>query len=201
MVKVAPVDIGTVSNLLHVANHIDGDAKPFLQRASCTTPVLHVFDLCTSLRLGGRLVARPRLFEPLNSGLRRKLTLIAAPAGYGKTIQAVAWLRARRHLAAIRADDRRFMVGKAHTFLNDAAGAKVSHETALALTERIERWIAGLRLAALSMRGRSEPAAVTRSFKGTQGLVTEFLGEEMLERQPSTVQGFDLDSVYLRLAA
>jgi hypothetical protein len=155
MVKVAPVDIGTVSNLLHVANHIDGDAKPFLQRASCTTPVLHVFDLCTSLRLGGRLVARPRLFEPLNSGLRRKLTLIAAPAGYGKTIQAVAWLRARRHLAAIRADDRRFMVGKAHTFLNDAAGAKVSHETALALTERIERWIAGLRLAALSMRGRS----------------------------------------------
>ncbi len=44
-------------------------------------------------RLGGGLVARPRLLEPLNRGLRRKLTLIAAPAGYGKTTQAVAWLQ------------------------------------------------------------------------------------------------------------
>ncbi len=31
------------------------------------------------------LVARPRLIERLNAGLHRKLTLVSAPAGFGKT--------------------------------------------------------------------------------------------------------------------
>jgi LuxR family maltose regulon positive regulatory protein len=31
------------------------------------------------------LVPRPRLIERLNEGLHRKLTLISAPAGFGKT--------------------------------------------------------------------------------------------------------------------
>jgi LuxR family maltose regulon positive regulatory protein len=37
------------------------------------------------------LVARPRLFERLQVGLRDKLTLIAAPAGFGKTTLLSAW--------------------------------------------------------------------------------------------------------------
>ena len=31
------------------------------------------------------VILRPRLSERLNEGLRRKLTLISAPAGFGKT--------------------------------------------------------------------------------------------------------------------
>jgi len=31
------------------------------------------------------LVPRPRLIERLNAGLHRKLTLVCAPAGFGKT--------------------------------------------------------------------------------------------------------------------
>jgi len=31
------------------------------------------------------LISRPRLIERLNAGLHRKLTLISAPAGFGKT--------------------------------------------------------------------------------------------------------------------
>ncbi|MBK9709866.1 MAG: hypothetical protein IPO81_00805 [Kouleothrix sp.] len=37
------------------------------------------------------LVVRPRLFERLQAGLRDKLTLIAAPAGFGKTTLLSAW--------------------------------------------------------------------------------------------------------------
>jgi len=38
------------------------------------------------------LVPRPRLIEQLNEGLHRKLTLISAPAGFGKTTLVTAWL-------------------------------------------------------------------------------------------------------------
>jgi LuxR family maltose regulon positive regulatory protein len=37
-------------------------------------------------------VARPRLIARLNEGLSRKLTLISAPAGFGKTSLAASWL-------------------------------------------------------------------------------------------------------------
>src|SRR5205823_12120029 len=38
------------------------------------------------------VVIRPRLIERLNEGLQRKLTLIAAPAGFGKTTLVSAWV-------------------------------------------------------------------------------------------------------------
>src|SRR5919199_5259276 len=38
------------------------------------------------------LVLRPRLTERLNAGLHRKLTLISAPAGFGKTTLVSAWV-------------------------------------------------------------------------------------------------------------
>ena len=38
------------------------------------------------------LVSRPRLIERLNDGLYRKLTLISAPAGYGKTTLLSEWV-------------------------------------------------------------------------------------------------------------
>jgi LuxR family maltose regulon positive regulatory protein len=38
------------------------------------------------------LVLRPRLLERLNEGLHRKLTLISAPAGFGKTTLVSEWL-------------------------------------------------------------------------------------------------------------
>jgi LuxR family transcriptional regulator, maltose regulon positive regulatory protein len=39
-----------------------------------------------------QLVARPRLIARLNEGLHRKLTLISAPAGFGKTTLLADWL-------------------------------------------------------------------------------------------------------------
>jgi LuxR family maltose regulon positive regulatory protein len=42
------------------------------------------------------LVVRPRLLERLNAGLARKLTLVSAPAGYGKTTLLAEWVGAQR---------------------------------------------------------------------------------------------------------
>jgi len=48
-----------------------------------TTPLLttklYIPPVCPGL------VSHPRLIERLNAGLHRKLTLISAPAGFGKT--------------------------------------------------------------------------------------------------------------------
>jgi LuxR family maltose regulon positive regulatory protein len=39
-----------------------------------------------------KLVSRPRLIEQLDEGLNRKLTLVSAPAGFGKTTLVTEWL-------------------------------------------------------------------------------------------------------------
>ena len=38
------------------------------------------------------LVPRPRLLERLDAGLHRKLTLVSAPAGFGKTTLVSEWV-------------------------------------------------------------------------------------------------------------
>jgi LuxR family maltose regulon positive regulatory protein len=60
-----------------------------------TSDVLQVELLQTKLappRLRGPLVARPALLDRLDAGRDRKLTLITAPAGFGKTTLVAAWL-------------------------------------------------------------------------------------------------------------
>ncbi|HEX6551158.1 MAG TPA: hypothetical protein VF026_00225, partial [Ktedonobacteraceae bacterium] len=44
--------------------------------------------------LNHSLVPRPRLVERLNQGMGRKLTLISAPAGFGKTTLLCEWIQA-----------------------------------------------------------------------------------------------------------
>jgi LuxR family maltose regulon positive regulatory protein len=48
-------------------------------------------------KLRRKLVPRPRLTGYLDMGLQRKLTLISAPAGFGKTTLAAEWLNATPH--------------------------------------------------------------------------------------------------------
>jgi LuxR family maltose regulon positive regulatory protein len=63
-----------------------------------TTPILATKLYIPPLR--PHLVRRPRLIERLNEGLRRKLTLISAPAGCGKTTLVSEWLASCKRPAA-----------------------------------------------------------------------------------------------------
>jgi LuxR family maltose regulon positive regulatory protein len=47
-----------------------------------------------------KIVLRPRLIERLNEGLHSKLTLISAPAGFGKTTLVSEWIASCGRLAA-----------------------------------------------------------------------------------------------------
>jgi LuxR family maltose regulon positive regulatory protein len=59
-----------------------------------TAPLLKTKLYIPPIRAG--LVPRPRLIEGLNAGAERKLTLISAPAGFGKTTLLSSWVHAVR---------------------------------------------------------------------------------------------------------
>jgi LuxR family maltose regulon positive regulatory protein len=62
-------------------------------------------------------------------------------------------LRARNQLIELRAADLRFTPSEAAELLNHVMDLSLSAEDVTALESRTEGWIAGLQLAALSMKG------------------------------------------------
>jgi LuxR family maltose regulon positive regulatory protein len=53
------------------------------------------------------LVSRPRLIERLDTGLRGKLTVLSAPAGFGKTTLVTQWMKSAQCLSTwLSLDDR-----------------------------------------------------------------------------------------------
>ena len=69
-----------------------------------------------------------------------------------------------------------------------------------ALEDRTEGWIAGLQLAALSLRGiadRDEVAGFISAFTGSNRFVIDYLADEVLARQPPQVRDFLLRTAIL----
>ncbi len=64
------------------------------------------------------IVPRQRLLEELNQGLHRKLTLISAPAGFGKTTLIAEWIHgSNKHAAWISLDERDNVITRFLTYL------------------------------------------------------------------------------------
>ena len=106
-------------------------------------------------------------------------------------------LRARGQLSEVRAADLRFTFSEAAEFLNRVMRLDLSAEEISAVESRTEGWIAGLQLAALSMRGREDVSGFIRAFAGDNRYILDYLVEEVLQRQPERVRGFLLDTSIL----
>jgi LuxR family maltose regulon positive regulatory protein len=93
----------------------------------------------------------------------------------------IARLRAHGRLVELRADDLRYTVEEASAYL---AEADIDLEPHLVerLVDRTEGWIAGLRLAAVSLRDRSDAGAAVEAFGGSQRFVLDYLADEVLSR-------------------
>ena len=100
----------------------------------------------------------------------------------------LARLRARGQITEINAADLSFTREEAVSFLKDTMGLNLADEDVAALEERTEGWIAGLPLAALSMRDREDIPGFVRAFSGSHRDVLDFLAEEVLERQSERVR-------------
>jgi LuxR family maltose regulon positive regulatory protein len=92
-------------------------------------------------------------------------------------------LRLAGELTEIRADDLEFSRAEARALL-DAAGVALSDSAQDLLYDRTEGWVAGLRLAALSLAGHPDPERFAAEFGGSERTVAEYLLAEVLERQP-----------------
>ena len=111
-------------------------------------------------------------------------------------------LRVRDEILEIRSHEMRFTREEAASFLNDFMGLMLSMEDLTALEKRTEGWIAGLQMAAISMKGRKDTAGFIQSFTGSHRFVMDYLMEEVLDQQTSEIRDFLLKtSILERLIA
>jgi LuxR family maltose regulon positive regulatory protein len=102
----------------------------------------------------------------------------------------LARLRAGGDLTEIRSGDLRFTADEVDTFLNELMNLGLSPDDMKALRLRTEGWIAGLQLAALSLRDREDKRAFIERFSGSHQYIIDYLLEEVLDRLPETIRDF-----------
>jgi LuxR family maltose regulon positive regulatory protein len=146
------------------------------------------YNLIGSLRVHESMTF---LIEHLPPGLHLMLASRADPP------LGLARLRAGAQLAELRAADLRFTPGEAAALLSGAAGEELPDAAIAALTSRTEGWAAGLQLAGLSLRGRSDIGGFVAAFDGSHRYVLDYLTGEVLDRQAGDVRAFLLETSVL----
>jgi LuxR family maltose regulon positive regulatory protein len=106
-------------------------------------------------------------------------------------------LRMRGELTELRAADLRFTADEAAAFLTTMLGLALTSDEVAALEARTEGWVAGLQLAALAMQNRPDQSGFVAAFSGSNRFVVDYLVEEVLERLPSHLQTFVLQTSIL----
>ncbi len=110
---------------------------------------------------------------------------------------ALSRRRSRAQLTEARTPDLRFTVAEAGEFLNTLMGLNLPAEDVTSLENRTEGWIAGLQLAALSLRQQADRHAFVTTFAGDDRYVADYLLEEILHHQPPHIQTFLLQTSIL----
>lgn len=105
-------------------------------------------------------------------------------------------LRGRWEVLEIRLQDLRFTHEETATFLKRTMGLALPESTAQALEDHTEGWIAGLQMAALSLRGRAASSItdytiLAKEFQGGgQRNIIDYLAAEVLQMQPAEIRLF-----------
>ena len=113
----------------------------------------------------------------------------------------LARYRARDEVLELHADDLRFVHKETKTFLNERMNLALDRGQIETLQNQLEGWIAGLQLAALSVR--QEPHKTSKKIvSGKHRFIAAYLNEEVLANLPPPTQQFLLQTSILdRLCA
>ncbi|MBZ0298422.1 MAG: LuxR C-terminal-related transcriptional regulator [Anaerolineae bacterium] len=109
----------------------------------------------------------------------------------------MARMRVRSQVLELRSADLRFSPPQIAAFFTDVMGLALNAEEVTALDTRVEGWIAGLQLAGLALQGKRDTAEFIASFAGDHRYVLDYLGDEILDRQPDAMQQFLLQTSIL----
>jgi LuxR family transcriptional regulator, maltose regulon positive regulatory protein len=110
-------------------------------------------------------------------------------------------LRVSHQLTEVRTTDLCFTSEETTVFFNQMMDLGLSNRDIAILDSRTEGWIAGLQLAALSMRGNKEIQTFIKDFAGDDRHIVDYLTEEVLNRQPEPIRNFLLQtSILYRLS-
>jgi LuxR family maltose regulon positive regulatory protein len=139
--------------------------------------------------------------EPVNAlvdGLLRYLPenchIILASRGIPRHL-TLTRLVARREVTGLGQEDLRFTPAEIYTLLHTMGDTSLTQEQTRILAERTEGWITGVLLAAQANWGGVAPDILR--ITGATGGVFAYMAEEILERQPSSLQRFLLGSALL----
>ena len=101
----------------------------------------------------------------------------------------LARLRAHGRLVELRADDLRYTLEEASAYFADA-NLVLEPDLVARLVERTEGWVAGLQLAAISLRDRPDAATLVETFGGSQRFVLDYLADEVLGHIDDDLRSF-----------
>jgi LuxR family maltose regulon positive regulatory protein len=102
----------------------------------------------------------------------------------------LARLRARGHLAELRAADLRFTSAEVGALAQQTTGHTLTPAQIDTLHQRTEGWAAGLHLAALAMQQHSEPQQTLAAFSGQHRFVLDYVLDEVIRHLPPHLATF-----------
>jgi LuxR family transcriptional regulator, maltose regulon positive regulatory protein len=107
-------------------------------------------------------------------------------------------LRARGEMTELRAAELRLSADEAAALLRAALGDDLDAADVARLVSRTEGWAAGLYLAALSLRGRTDAREFIGSFTGDDRHIVDYLSSEVLAGQSAELRGFLVETSVLQ---
>ncbi|MEK7785338.1 MAG: hypothetical protein AAB658_07935, partial [Chloroflexota bacterium] len=102
----------------------------------------------------------------------------------------LARLRARGQIVELRQSDLQFTPEETAEFVRRAAQVELSASDIDVLHRHTEGWIAGLQLAAQSIRQPEGVRRLSESFAGGQRFILDYLIEEVFRQQPANIRDF-----------
>ncbi len=105
--------------------------------------------------------------------------------------------RARGQLLELRTADLGFDPKEASLFLRQTMRLYLPEDEVAALARRTEGWVAGLQLAALSLRSHEDHTAWIARFTGSHRYVLDYVQHEILQQQPLPLRRFLLQIAVL----
>ena len=105
------------------------------------------------------------------------------------------WVKGK--ISEIRLGDLKFSEEEATSLFKSMKGLNLNEKQLSKLYQKTEGWVTGLQLAAISLTSSQDQDQFIDSFTGSHRHILHFLSEEVITRQPESVQKFLLETSIL----